>query len=154
MGTRNHWLGISLTGYKSNRSAFGARVIVTNLTGQKQIFDASTGGSYLSSNDPRIVVGLGNTGGVRSVEVRWPSGRVQTLANPPIDRYIRRTPRSYVCFPSLFLPTRKHDDAHGVHAETRGPAKFQIDPLGIERQHQKSSNGFEYTFREPVFRGT
>jgi hypothetical protein len=91
MGTRNHWLGISLTGSKSNRSAAGARVIVTNLAGQKQIFDANTGGSYLSSNDPRIVVGLGNARGVRSVEVRWPSGRVQTLANPRIDRYIRIT---------------------------------------------------------------
>jgi hypothetical protein len=91
MGTRNHWLGISLTGSKSNRSAAGARVIVTNLGGQKQIFDANSGGSYLSSNDPRIVVGLGSARGVRSVEVRWPSGRVQTLANPPIDRYIRIT---------------------------------------------------------------
>ncbi len=91
MGTPNHWLGISLAGSKSNRSAVGARVIVTSVSGQKQIFDASSGGSYLSSNDPRIVVGLGNARGVRSVEVRWPSGRVQTLANPQIDRYHRIT---------------------------------------------------------------
>lgn len=91
MGTPNHWLGISLAGSKSNRSAVGARVIVTSVAGQKQIFDASSGGSYLSSNDPRIVVGLGSARGVRSVEVRWPSGRVQTLANPAIDRYHRIT---------------------------------------------------------------
>jgi hypothetical protein len=91
MGTQNHWLGISLNGSKSNRSGAGARLTVTNHAGQKQIFDASAGGSYLSSNDPRIIVGLGNTRGVRSVEVRWPSGRVQTVANPPIDRYLRIT---------------------------------------------------------------
>jgi enediyne biosynthesis protein E4 len=91
MGTANNWLGISLTGSKSNRSGAGARVTVTSLAGQKQIFDSSTGGSYLSSNDPRIVVGLGNARGVRSVEVRWPGGRVQTVANPQIDRYIRIT---------------------------------------------------------------
>ena len=91
MGTPHHWLGISLTGSRSNRSAVGARVTVTNLAGQKQIFDAGTAGSYLSSNDPRIVAGLGNSRGVRSVEVRWPSGRVQTIANPQIDRYIRIT---------------------------------------------------------------
>jgi hypothetical protein len=91
MGTTHHWLGISLTGSKSNRSAFGARVIVTTIAGQKQVFDAGAGGSYLSSNDPRIVVGLGNTRAVRSVEVRWPSGRVQTIANPPIDQYLRIT---------------------------------------------------------------
>ncbi|HET6851702.1 MAG TPA: CRTAC1 family protein [Pyrinomonadaceae bacterium] len=79
-GTRNHWLGISLSG-------FGARVIVTSSSGQKQYFDATNAGSYLSSNDPRIVVGLGAARAVRSIEVRWPSGRVQTIANPPIDRY-------------------------------------------------------------------
>ena len=81
MGTRNHWLGISL-------SAIGARLIVTNSSGQKQFFDATNAGSYLASNDPRIVVGLGAARGIRTIEVRWPSGRVQTIANPPIDRYI------------------------------------------------------------------
>src|SRR6185369_13501010 len=87
-GTPHHWIGIALSGTKSNRSGIGARVTVTNATGQKQIFDAGTAGSYLSSNDPRIVVGLGNAKGVRSIEVRWPSGKVQTIANPAIDRYI------------------------------------------------------------------
>ena len=91
MGTQNHWLGISLVGSKSNRSALGARVTVVSLAGQKQIFDVSTAGSYLSANDPRIVVGLGSGRGVRSVEVRWPSGRVQTIPNPSIDRYIKIT---------------------------------------------------------------
>ena len=88
-GTANHWLGVSLVGSKSNRSGIGARVTVTSATGQKQIFDASTAGSYLSSNDPRIVVGLGSAKAAKSVEVRWPSGRVQTIANPAIDRYLR-----------------------------------------------------------------
>jgi len=87
-GTRNHWLGISLAGSKSNRQGIGARVIVTDVTGRKQVFDVSSAGSYLSSNDPRIVVGLGAARGIRSVEVRWPSGRIQTISNPPIDRYI------------------------------------------------------------------
>jgi hypothetical protein len=88
MGTKNHWLGVSLSGSKSNRYGIGARLTVTEAGGKKQIFDATNAGSYLSSNDPRIVVGLGAATGVRSVEVRWPSGRVQTLANPEIDRYM------------------------------------------------------------------
>jgi len=88
-GTANHWLGLTLVGSKSNRSGIGARVTVTNVTGQKQIFDVSTAGSYLSSSDPRIVVGLGTAKAVKSVEVRWPSGRVQTIANPPLDRYMQ-----------------------------------------------------------------
>ena len=88
-GTSHHWIGIELRGTKSNRNGIGARVTVTDITGKKQIFDVETAGSYLSSNDPRIVVGLGNAKAVRSVEVRWPSGRVQTIPAPAIDRYQR-----------------------------------------------------------------
>jgi len=87
-GTRNHWLGVSLSGSKSNRNGIGARLTVTETSGKKQVFDVTSAGSYLSSNDPRIVVGLGAATAVRSVEVRWPSGRVQTIANQEIDRYI------------------------------------------------------------------
>jgi hypothetical protein len=88
-GTANHWLGITLVGSKSNRNGIGARVTATSVMGQKQIFDASTAGSYLSSSDPRIVVGLGSAKAVKTVEVRWPSGHVQTIANPPVDRYLK-----------------------------------------------------------------
>lgn len=88
-GTPNHWLGLELSGTKSNRDGIGARVTVTTIAGKKRIFDVGTAGSYLSSNDPRVVVGLGNAKAVRSVEVRWPSGRVQTITAPAIDRYVR-----------------------------------------------------------------
>lgn len=86
-GTKNHWLGLSLAGTKSNRSAIGARVIVTEAAGRKRIFDVSTAGSYLASNDPRVIVGLGAATSVRSVEIRWPSKQVQVIDNPAIDRY-------------------------------------------------------------------
>jgi hypothetical protein len=87
-GTQHHWIGIVLAGTKSNRNGIGARVTVTTIANRKQIFDVGTAGSYLSSNDPRILVGLGNSKAVR-VEVRWPSGRVQTVAAPAIDRYLQ-----------------------------------------------------------------
>ena len=87
-GTKNHWVGLSLVGTKSNRSGIGARVTITDATGKKQIYDANTAGGYLSSNDPRVLFGLGTATGIRSIEVRWPSGRVQTLADPGMDRYI------------------------------------------------------------------
>ena len=99
-GTKNHWLGISLAGSKSNRNGIGARLTVTDSGGKKQIFDVNSAGSYLSSNDPRTVIGLGAAARVRSVEIRWPSGHVQTLANPDIDRYLtiheREAPKSKV----------------------------------------------------------
>ncbi|MBC7932935.1 MAG: CRTAC1 family protein [Rubrivivax sp.] len=86
-GTKNHWLGLALVGAKGNRQALGARVVVTDSAGGKQVFDVTTAGSYLSSNDPRLLVGLGNRTGVRSIVVRWPGGGTQTISNPPIDRY-------------------------------------------------------------------
>jgi len=87
-GTKNHWLGISLVGTKSNRNGIGARVTVTDNTNNKQIFDANTSGSYLSSNDPRILVGLGSASAVRTVEIKWPSWTAQTITEPQLDRYI------------------------------------------------------------------
>jgi hypothetical protein len=86
-GTKNHWLGLSLIGSKSNRNGIDARVTVTDSVGKRQIFDANTSGSYLASNDPRIIVGLG-TAGVRKVEVSWPSGIVQVVNDPQVDRYL------------------------------------------------------------------
>jgi enediyne biosynthesis protein E4 len=85
---RNHWLGISLVGSKSNRNGIGARVTVTDVAGKKRVFDANTSGSYLASNDPRIIVGLGAAASVRKVEVNWPSGIVQVVTEPRIDRYV------------------------------------------------------------------
>ena len=87
-GTKNHWLGIRLVGSQSNRSGIGARVSVIYSDGRRQIFDASTSGSYLSANDPRMIVGLGTANGIRSVEVRWPDGRVEMITSPEIDRYV------------------------------------------------------------------
>jgi hypothetical protein len=95
-GTKNHWLGIRLVGSKSNRDGTGARVIVLDSTGRRQIFDASTAGSYLSANDPRMIAGLGNATGVRTVEVHWPSGLTQTISNPEIDRYLTVNEREAV----------------------------------------------------------
>jgi enediyne biosynthesis protein E4 len=87
-GTKNHWLGLKLVGSSSNRDGLGARVTVTDNTGRKQIFDATTSGSYLSANDPRLVVGLGASASVRKIEISWPSGMVQTISDPQLDAYL------------------------------------------------------------------
>jgi hypothetical protein len=87
-GTKNHWLGLDLRGgAKSAANGEGARIIVTDANGRKQFFDASNSGSYLAANDARILVGLGNAASVRQIEIRWTSGKSQTLVNPAIDRY-------------------------------------------------------------------
>jgi hypothetical protein len=87
-GSKNHWTGISLTGSKSNRFGIGARVTVIDGSNRRQIFDISTAGSYLSANDQRILAGIGSSTSIKMIEVRWPSGLVQSIPNPPIDKYI------------------------------------------------------------------
>lgn len=87
-GTRNHWLGVTLAGAKSNRQAAGARVTVVDSSGRRQVTDASAAGSYLSSNDKRLLFGLGAATGVSFVEVRWPGNKTQRINNPSINRYL------------------------------------------------------------------
>jgi enediyne biosynthesis protein E4 len=89
VGSRNHWLGVNLVGTKSNRDAIGARV--TYQAGDlKRNRMKVGGGSYLSSHDPRLVLGLGQRNKVDVLEIKWPqpSSVVQRLTELPIDRYI------------------------------------------------------------------
>jgi enediyne biosynthesis protein E4 len=86
-GTRNRWMGLRLACAGGNRQCLGARVTVTDSGGVRQIFDVSAAGSYLASNDARLLVGLGERASVRSIEVRWPGGKTQTLTELPLNTY-------------------------------------------------------------------
>ncbi|MDQ3687269.1 MAG: CRTAC1 family protein, partial [Acidobacteriota bacterium] len=86
-GTKNGWLGLALVGARANRQGIGARVVVTDSTGARQTFDVSSAGSYLSSHDARVLVGLGAATSVRSVEIRWPGGKTQTINKLEVNRY-------------------------------------------------------------------
>jgi enediyne biosynthesis protein E4 len=85
--TPNHWLGIKLVGHKSNRDGIGAEIKVSTSKGN-QFVTVSTAGSYLSSSDKRAHFGLGSDAGALSIEIRWPSGAVQTLKNVRGDRML------------------------------------------------------------------
>src|SRR5438876_1285828 len=87
-GNKNNWLGLQLVATRSNPAAVGA-VITWQAMGAKRSRLKTAGGSYLSSHDPREILGLGAAKKIDSVEIRWPSGRVDKLTNLPINRYIR-----------------------------------------------------------------
>ncbi|MBI3651268.1 MAG: CRTAC1 family protein [Acidobacteria bacterium] len=87
-GSKNHWLGLTLIGTKANRNGLGARVTLTTAEGRKRIFEATTSGSYLSANDPRILAGLGTATRIKSLEIKWPGGKTQVVENPALDRYL------------------------------------------------------------------
>ena len=87
--TENHWLGVRLIGKKSNPDAIGAK-ITWQAGDLKRSRLKVGGGSYLSSHDPREVLGIGRRAKIEKLEIRWPqpSGRVETFTDLPIDRYI------------------------------------------------------------------
>jgi enediyne biosynthesis protein E4 len=88
-GDGNHWVGVYLQGTACNRDAVGA-TITWSSNGRTRTRYKSNGGSYLSSHDMREVLGLGTAATVDWIEIKWPppSGRVERVASPPIDRYI------------------------------------------------------------------
>jgi hypothetical protein len=85
----NHWLGVQLVGKKCNSDAVGAWV--TYQAGDlKRGRMKVGGGSYLSSHDPRMVLGLEKREKLDWLEVKWPlpSGKVERFTNLPVDRYV------------------------------------------------------------------
>lgn len=89
IGKLNHWLGIRLIGKVANPDAVGATVTWQAGDLKRTAFKVS-GGGYLSSHDPRMVLGIGPRTQMDWVEVKWPqpSGRAERLTGLPIDRYI------------------------------------------------------------------
>jgi hypothetical protein len=84
--TPHHWLRLTLEGTKSNRDAVGAKVTVRLPDGRALVRHRKGGGSYASASDPRLLVGVGAATTVPAVEVRWPSGAVQTFGPLAADR--------------------------------------------------------------------
>jgi enediyne biosynthesis protein E4 len=85
----NHWLGLCLAGRKSNPDAIGVRVVY-QAGDLKRSRTKVGGGSFLSSHDPRMVLGLGARTKIDWLEVHWPQpgGAVERFTDLPIDRYI------------------------------------------------------------------
>lgn len=85
----NHWLGVRLIGKKSNIGAIGAKVTYQAGDLKRHQFKVG-GGSYLSSHDPRMVLGIGKRTKIDWLEVQWPqpSGKTERITNLPIDRYV------------------------------------------------------------------
>jgi len=85
-GSARSWLRVTLRGRASNRFGLGAR-ITASAAGLRQIAEATTAGSIYSASDSRVHFGLG-AAAQADLEIRWPSGRVQTLKAVPANRIV------------------------------------------------------------------
>lgn len=90
--TNNNWLSLRTLGTKSNRSGIGARIKLELETEDKKprtlIDEVRSGGSYYSQNDLRVHFGLGKVANVKIIEVKWPSGAVDTLSDVAANQII------------------------------------------------------------------
>jgi len=87
-GDTHHWIELKLIGGpKSPRDAIGATVFLT-AGGQRQRGDVVSGGSYSSTNDPRLHFGLGDVSTVDTVEVHWPSGTKEKFTIAKVDQIV------------------------------------------------------------------
>jgi hypothetical protein len=85
----NHWVMFDLRGHKSNRNGIGAKIQVVTGSGRNLYNHVTTSVGFMSSSDRRVHFGLGGEAKISHVEIRWPSGIVQRLENPAVDRVIR-----------------------------------------------------------------
>ena len=86
-GNANHWLEVFLIGTRSNRDGIGASLKLTS-EGFVEVEQAKGGMGYMSASDPRIHFGLGKRSRIESLVITWPSGQVDKLTEPPVDRII------------------------------------------------------------------
>jgi hypothetical protein len=83
----NHWLELKLQGTKSNRDGIGAKIRIM-AGGQAQYTHYTTASGYASSSAGPVHFGLGAARVVDEIEIRWPSGTLQTLRNVQADRIL------------------------------------------------------------------
>ena len=89
-GDANRWLQVQLVGVKSNRDGIGARLTLT-AGGSRQIREIQSGTSFLSQHSLVAHFGLGRHQRVDELNIRWPSGIVQTLTDLSVNRRITIT---------------------------------------------------------------
>ena len=89
-GNRNNWVGLQLVATKSNPGAVGA-IITWEAGGVKRSRLKTAGGSYLSSHDPREILGIAKATKIDSIQIKWPSGQIDKLTDVPINKYVKVT---------------------------------------------------------------
>jgi len=87
----NHWLLVNTIGRRSNRDGIGAVLKLTTASGRTLYNHVTTSDGFMSSSDKRVHFGLGTEKAISSLEIRWPSGIVQTLKKVRADRILTVT---------------------------------------------------------------
>ena len=133
-----HWLGLRLRGTRSGRTPVGARV-TCRAGGRTSVRWLTSGTSYLSSNDPRLWFGLGSARSVDRLEVRWPSGTVQSWSDVAADRILDlREGDQPECLP--VRPRSGEGHRHGYYHGGGNPPAGYNEIVNTGQANDKSSS--------------
>jgi hypothetical protein len=86
----HHWLTLALRGTKSNPAGWGSFIEVT-AGGKTAVQESRCPSGFLSQGDPRVHFGLGDASVVQRIQIKWPSGAVQTLTDVKADQILSVT---------------------------------------------------------------
>jgi len=89
-GTGRNSIEVRVVGSRSNRDGLGVRVTVT-AAGRTQVREVKSGSSYLGQNDLRVHVGLGDAIRVDRIDLRWPTGTMETIRDVPANQIVTIT---------------------------------------------------------------
>ena len=89
-GNQNNWIILHLVGTESNRDGIGA-IVSISADSKKQIGLRRSTTGYLSQNDPRIHFGIGKATTVETIEIKWPSGKIQQIEGVEANQILKIT---------------------------------------------------------------
>lgn len=142
-----HWIVLKLIGTRSNKSAIGARIkIKSGNVWQTREINTQTGFGGQSSLN--VHFGLGNSTSVDSIVVQWPSGYIQTIFNPLIDRY--RTVREPV---TAVITGQIYADLNGNCQKDASESFVPNYLLSVNNNESLTFSGVDGRFSIPVLPG-
>ena len=127
--SQNGWIQVRLQGTRSDLMGLGATVTVTT-DGRKQAQALLSQGSYYSVDDPRLHFGLGTADKADRIEVRWPSGQVDTLEDVAGRRVVTIREGGALVAGSGSVPARGGDPWSPARVRPAGPSAPRSGALG------------------------
>jgi len=109
--TRNNYLKVKLLGPAGNSDGVGTKVTVY-VGDQIQYFENKTVRGYLSSNEPVVHFGMGQTKLIDSVRIRWNDGKENLLTNVNTNQLLQ------VKFDQAVIPKGRKPTVLNVFNET------------------------------------
>ena len=138
-GNRNNSVLVKTIGVKSNRDGIGARVKV--VSGDLiQVDEVRSGGSYLSQNDLRLHFGLEKRTAVDLIEVRWPSGVVDTVTGVRANKIVTIKEGKGLIEQKDFAGIKKSTARNALHKSKSVRRAAKIESLGWASEPQEPRN--------------